>query len=297
MTMSEAASDENVVELVADNDEVEPIIVDEDMRLVEALIFASATAVTERSIKERLDESADVTSILGKLKELYKGRGVELTRAGNRWFFRTAPDLGDRLKLEKMVPRKLTRAGTETLAIIAYHQPVTRAEIEEIRGVVISKGTIDILLEEGWIKPKGRRHTPGRPVTWGTSDAFLDHFGLESLNDLPGIDELKAAGLLDSNQGLAAYNARAQEGETLLFDTEESDDVPEPLEGGDDTPTSEDAVAEDFADDIDGEAQGDEPGDDEDNSASSAESADGDSPQNDDDVEASPADEAVHKEQ
>ncbi len=255
MTVSEAASDENVVELVANNDELEAVIndeleqitVDEDMRLVEALIFASATAVTERSIKERLDESADVTSILGKLKALYKGRGVELTRAGNRWFFRTAPDLGDRLKLEKMVPRKLTRAGTETLAIIAYHQPVTRAEIEEIRGVVISKGTIDILLEEGWIKPKGRRHTPGRPVTWGTSDAFLDHFGLESLNDLPGIDELKAAGLLDSRQGLAAYNARANDSDTLLFDTEESDEMLEPLEGGDETPSSEEAMAEDFA--------------------------------------------------
>ena len=254
MTVSEAASDENVVELVADNDEIEPITVDEDMRLVEALIFASATAVTERSIKERLDESADVTSILGKLKELYKGRGVELTRAGNRWFFRTAPDLGDRLKLEKMVPRKLTRAGTETLAIIAYHQPVTRAEIEEIRGVVISKGTIDILLEEGWIKPKGRRHTPGRPVTWGTSDAFLDHFGLESLNDLPGIDELKAAGLLDSRQGLAAYNARANDADTLLFDTEDSDEVPEPLERGDDTPSVEEAMAEDFAEE--GEDEG-----------------------------------------
>ena len=231
MTVSEAASDENVVELVADNDELDAVIndeleqitVDEDMRLVEALIFASATAVTERSIKERLDESADVTSILGKLKALYKGRGVELTRAGNRWFFRTAPDLGDRLKLEKMVPRKLSRAGTETLAIIAYHQPVTRAEIEEIRGVVISKGTIDILLEEGWIKPKGRRHTPGRPVTWGTSDAFLDHFGLESLNDLPGIDELKAAGI-DFKEGVFPWIANGRslclgrsEGRTVLY--------------------------------------------------------------------------------
>jgi segregation and condensation protein B len=248
MTVSDAASDSSVIELVPDVDDADPLAIDEDLRLVEALLFASATAVTERTIAERLGDSADVTSILGRLKELYKGRGVELTRAGNRWFFRTAPDLGDRLKLEKMVPRKLSRAGTETLAIIAYHQPVTRAEIEEIRGVVISKGTIDILLEEGWIKPKGRRHTPGRPVTWGTSDAFLDHFGLESLNDLPGIDELKAAGLLDSRQGLAAYNARAEEGETLLFDTDESDEALDPLEDEDSLSTDA-AVAETFAED------------------------------------------------
>jgi segregation and condensation protein B len=193
-------------------------------------------------IAERLGDGVDIPSLLGKIKEMYKGRGVELTRAGNRWYFRTAPDLGDLLKLEKMVPRKLSRAGTETLAIIAYHQPVTRAEIEEIRGVVISKGTIDILLEEGWIKPRGRRHTPGRPMTWGTSESFLDHFGLESLNDLPGIEELKAAGLLDSRQGLAAYNARAEQGETLLFDTDESDEALEPLEYGEAPETDEPAV-------------------------------------------------------
>lgn len=221
------ASDE-----IANDDEAEVPSYDENVRLVEALIFASATPVTDRMISERLGEGININELLGRVKELYTGRGVELTRAGNRWFFRTAPDLGDRLKLEKMVPRKLSRAGTETLAIIAYHQPVTRAEIEEIRGVVISRGTIDILLEEGWIRPRGRRHTPGRPMTWGTSDAFLDHFGLESLNDLPGIEELKAAGLLDSRQGLAAYNARAEQGETLLFDTDESDEVLEPLDGG-----------------------------------------------------------------
>ena len=167
--------------------------------------------------------------MLERLKALYKGRGIELARAGNRWFFRTAPDLADRMKLEKIVPRKLSRAGIETLAIVAYHQPVTRAEIEEIRGVTISRGTIDILLEEGWIKPKGKRRTPGRPTTWGTSESFLDHFGLESLNDLPGIEELKAAGLLDSRQGMTSYTALAGEGDTLLFDTEESDEVPEPL--------------------------------------------------------------------
>ncbi len=250
MAVTDAASESSVVELVADNDEADAVAIEEDLRLVEALLFASASAVTEKVIAERLGEGVDIPSLLGRLKELYKGRGVELTRAGNRWFFRTAPDLGDRLKLEKMVPRKLSRAGTETLAIIAYHQPVTRAEIEEIRGVVISRGTIDILLEEGWIKPRGRRHTPGRPMTWGTSDAFLDHFGLESLNDLPGIEELKAAGLLDSRQGLAAYNARAEQGETLLFDTDESDEALDPLEDGDE-PTAEEAPAETFSDESD----------------------------------------------
>lgn len=256
MTISEVAAEPNVADVVPEGDDAEVEIeaeldaeseadveteaevpsYDETVRLVEALLFASATAVTEKMITERIGEGVNVSEVLDRVKEMYRGRGVELSRAGNRWFFRTAPDLGDRLKLEKMVPRKLSRAGTETLAIIAYHQPVTRAEIEEIRGVVISKGTIDILLEEGWIKPRGRRHTPGRPMTWGTSDAFLDHFGLESLNDLPGIEELKAAGLLDSRQGLAAYNARAEQGETLLFDTDESDEVLDPLSNEDDPP-------------------------------------------------------------
>lgn len=243
MTVSDAASD-NVVELVPEAPDEPERNFDEDMRLVEALVFASGSAVSEKAMADRLGEGADIPGILDRLKALYAGRGVELTRTNNRWFFRTAPDLGDRLKLEKMVPRKLSRAATETLAIIAYHQPVTRAEIEEIRGVVISKGTLDLLLEEGWIKPKGRRQTPGRPVTWGTSDAFLDHFGLEALSDLPGIDELKAAGLLDSRQGLAAYNARAKDGDTLLFDTDESDEMLEPLTDGDDVAAAGEETAD-----------------------------------------------------
>lgn len=229
MTMSETVTESTVAELGSNTDEPESQKIDNDLRLLEALMFASASAVTERAIAERLAEDADIPALLERLKKMYKGRGVELTRAGNRWYFRTAPDLGGRLKLEKIVPRKLSRAGVETLAIIAYHQPVTRAEIEEIRGVVISRGTLDILLEEGWIKPKGKRHTPGRPTTWGTSDTFLDHFGLESLNDLPGIEELKVAGLLDARQGVASYTARAGDGDTLLFDTDESDEVLEPL--------------------------------------------------------------------
>jgi segregation and condensation protein B len=256
MTMSETVTESKVAELGSNADEPESQKIDDDLRLLEALMFASASAVTERAIAERLAENADISALLERLKEMYKGRGVELTRAGNRWYFRTAPDLGDRLKLEKIVPRKLSRAGVETLAIIAYHQPVTRAEIEEIRGVAISRGTLDILLEEGWIKPKGKRHTPGRPTTWGTSDTFLDHFGLESLNDLPGIEELKVAGLLDARQGVVSYTARAGDGDTLLFDTDESDEVLEPLAEDDVQSGPTDGVSELEVENSSGEAEG-----------------------------------------
>src|SRR5512135_1072143 len=167
----------------------------EALRLIEALLFASAAPVEEAGIAERLPEGADVPGLLAELEAQYRGRGVNVVRVAGGWTFRTAPDLAQRLKLETTVQRRLSRAAVETLAIIAYHQPVTRAEIEEIRGVQISKGTIDTLLESGWITPKGRRETVGRPVTWGTTDEFLQHFGLGEINDLPGMDELKAAGL------------------------------------------------------------------------------------------------------
>ena len=205
-----------------------------DLRVLEALLFASSEPVSERVIGERLGEGSDVPALLEQLRALYQGRGVELLQGNGRWSFRTAPDVTERLKLEKLVPRKLSRAAIETLAIIAYHQPVTRAEIEEIRAVAVSSGTVDILLEEGWIKPRGRKEVPGRPVMWGTSNAFLDHFGLESLQDLPGIEELRAAGLLDSRRGVSAYGTRGSS-DTLLFDTEESEEAIEPLthaEGG-----------------------------------------------------------------
>ena len=166
------------------------------LRLIEALLFASASPVEEASIADRLPEDTDVTALLAELAEHYSGRGVHLVKIAGGWTFRTAPDIGPRLKLETTVQRRLSRAAVETLAIIAYHQPVTRAEIEEIRGVQISKGTIDTLLEAGWIMPKGRRETVGRPVTWGTSESFLHHFGLGEIADLPGMDELKAAGLI-----------------------------------------------------------------------------------------------------
>jgi len=221
---------ESVAEQVAEQDADRQQRMAEELRVLEALLFASSEPVTERAISERLGERADVPALLEDLKRYYEGRGVELLQANGRWSFRTAPDVTERLRLEKLVPRKLSRAAIETLAIVAYHQPVTRAEIEEIRGVVVSTGTVDILLEEGWIKPRGRKQVPGRPVMWGTSNAFLDHFGLESIQDLPGIDELRAAGLLDSRGGVA-YATRG--GDTLLFDTEESDEALEPLIGGD----------------------------------------------------------------
>jgi segregation and condensation protein B len=204
----------------------------EDLRVAEALLFATKEPLSERAIGERLGEGADVTGVLEELRAQYAEGGVHLVQAGGRWYFRTDPSLGDRLHLEKLVPRKLSRAAIETLAIIAYHQPVTRAEIEEIRGVIVSSGTLDILLEEGWIKPKGHKPVPGRPVMWGTTSAFLDHFGLESVQDLPGLDELKAAGLLDSRRGVGAYATRADDSGTAPFDTDESDEALEPLTSG-----------------------------------------------------------------
>jgi segregation and condensation protein B len=169
----------------------------QQLRLVEALLFAAAEPLGEAAIAGRLPDGADVAGLLAELEAVYRQRGVTLVRVAGRWAMRTAPDLAPHLLLERTVSRKLSRAAVETLAIVAYHQPVTRAEIEEIRGVALSKGTLDVLMESGWIRPKGRRQTPGRPVTWVTTDEFLTHFGLDALGELPGLDELKAAGLLD----------------------------------------------------------------------------------------------------
>jgi segregation and condensation protein B len=169
-----------------------------NLRIVEALLFASPESVTEEAIAERLPSETDVPALLAELVAHYDGRGVAPTKIGGRWSFRTAEDLGPRLKIKVKRTRRLSRAGLETLAIVAYHQPITRAEIEEIRGVGLSRGTIDLLLEIGWIRPSGRRRTPGRPLQWRTTDEFLQHFGLESLDDLPGREEMKAAGLLDA---------------------------------------------------------------------------------------------------
>lgn len=165
-------------------------------RIAEAMIFASSEPVPEKQIARKLPAGANVESVMRRLAEHYAGRGVNLLHVGDCWAFRTAPDVAFSITDEKVEPRRLSRAALEVLAIVAYHQPATRAEIEEIRGVSTSKGTLDLLLEAGWVRLRGRRRTPGRPVTYGTTTEFLDHFGLEEIGDLPGIDELKGAGLL-----------------------------------------------------------------------------------------------------
>jgi segregation and condensation protein B len=166
-------------------------------RIVEAMLFAAAEPLDEAEMLRRIEDGVELERVLERLRAHYAGRGVNLTRVGKKWFFRTAADLNWILAREQVEEKKLSRAALETLAIIAYHQPATRAEIEEIRGVAISKGTLDTLLETGWIRLRGRRKAPGRPITYGTTDAFLMHFGLEQIGDLPGLDELKAAGLFD----------------------------------------------------------------------------------------------------
>jgi len=169
---------------------------DEFMRAVEAALFASGTPLTPEEIAQYAGEG-DVATALGQLAKHYGGRGIELVERGGRWHFQTAPDLAHLLRRTREEPRRLSRAATETLAIIAYHEPVSRAEIEAIRGVQISKGTIDVLMDAGWVRAAGRREGPGRPLLYATTAEFLSHFGLGSRRDLPGIDDLKAAGLLD----------------------------------------------------------------------------------------------------
>lgn len=168
------------------------------LRMLEALLFASPEPVPERDLAQRLPEGSNIAALLDELRQEYEGRGVNLTRIDDRWAFRTSSDLSYLLRDEVEEQKKLSRVALETLAIIAYHQPVTRAEIEEVRGVSISRGTLDVLLETGWIKLRGRRRTPGRPVTFGTTPQFLDHFDLEQVGDLPGLAELKGAGLLSA---------------------------------------------------------------------------------------------------
>jgi segregation and condensation protein B len=168
------------------------------LRMVEALLFASADPLSLEELTLRLPDNTDVLGLLEELQRMYAPRGVNLVRVAGKWCFRTAEDLAFLMQRNVEEQRKLSRAALETLAIIAYHQPVTRAEIEEIRGVSTSKGTLDVLLETTWIRMRGRRRTPGRPVTYGTTEQFMIHFGLDSIKDLPGLEELKGAGLLDS---------------------------------------------------------------------------------------------------
>jgi segregation and condensation protein B len=210
----------------------------EELRLVEALLFAASAPLDEASLRERLPEGTDVPALLDELARHYETRGVNVVRVASGWTLRTAPDVAPRLKLTQRVARKLSRAAIETLAVVAYHQPVTRAEIEAIRGVIISRGTLDTLMEAGWIAPKGRKQTVGRPVTWGTTEEFLLHFGLESIADLPGIDELRAAGLVGPrsvatlSETMGDAEARLPQGpaevETDVEREPETEPVPEP---------------------------------------------------------------------
>ncbi len=223
------------------NPELEPDARTEILRLAEAVLFAAVEPLDEASIAAQLPPDTDVATVLDDLRRLYAGRGINLVNVGGKWALRTAPDLADRLKIEREAQRRLSRAAHETLAVVAYHQPVTRAEIEEIRGVGLSKGTMDVLLEAGWIRPGRRRNAPGRPLTWVTTEAFLSHFGLESLKELPGIQELKAAGLLDTRPAVSIYAASAAADE-LPFDSptgeaETPEEVDEPLDYEDETGT------------------------------------------------------------
>jgi segregation and condensation protein B len=198
----------------------------EELRLIEALLFAAGEPLDEKALAKRLPEGVDVRAALRRLQTEYAPRGVNLVHVGAKWAFRTANDLAWLLTHESVQPRKLSRAAMETLAIIAYHQPVTRAEVEEIRGVSAAKGTIDVLLETGWIRPRGRRKAPGRPLTFGTNDAFLSHFGIESLGDLPGLEELKGAGMFDGVLP-AGFDVPMPSDDPTLRDDED------PLEPGD----------------------------------------------------------------
>lgn len=178
------------------------LLKEENLRLLEALLFAADKPLTPKIMQAYLGDDADLGDLLETLKKRYASKGINLRKIGKSWAFRTAPDLQDRLELKREVTKKLSRAAIETLSIIAYHQPVTRAEIEAIRGVATNKGTLDLLMEAKFVRPGKRRETPGRPLTWVTTDDFLDNFGMESLKELPGIAELKAAGLLDSRSAM-----------------------------------------------------------------------------------------------
>ena len=203
-----------------------PVERPEELRLIEALLFAAGEPLDDKTLRSRLPEGVDIASAMRRLQAESAPRGVNLMRIAGKWTFRTANDLAWLLSRESVEPKKLSRAATETLAIIAYHQPVTRAEIEEIRGVTVSKGTVDVLMETGWIRPRGRRKAPGRPLTFGTTQTFLEHFGLEAIGDLPGLDELKGTGLFDGRLP-AGFSVPLPSDDAALREDED------PLEPGD----------------------------------------------------------------
>jgi segregation and condensation protein B len=217
---------EKRVSMLNEDSDQDAAVRPEELRLIEALLFAAGEPIDEKLLARRLPAGVDVRATLRTLQAEYAPRGVNLVHIGGKWVFRTANDLSWLLTHESVQPKKLSRAAMETLAIIAYHQPVTRAEIEDIRGVTAAKGTIDVLLETGWIRPRGRRKAPGRPLTYGTNETFLSHFGLEALSDLPGLDELKGAGLIEGSMPVG-FSVPMPSDDPSLRDDED------PLEPGD----------------------------------------------------------------
>lgn len=197
-------------------------------RLLEALVFASERPLTVAELQTFFPKDVDIHAMLTELQQTYENRGFNLVEIADKWSFRSATDLAPYLRKEKTVQRKLSRATVETLAIVAYHQPITRAEIEEIRGVSVAQGTLDILLQAGWVKPGKRRETPGRPTTWITTEEFLQHFGISAIEDLPGFDELKSSGLLDKNRPAALFPGADAESSALAEALAE-DDIPEDM--------------------------------------------------------------------
>ncbi len=190
-------------------------MIDKDLKLLEAILFASSEPVEERDLKEKIDKGENLKNLLNELQKFYASRGINLIKTGNKWSFRTSPDLSNELTIFKTQKRKLSRAALETLSIIAYQQPITRSEIENIRGVQMGRGSIDHLMEIGWIKPSGRKNIPGKPTLWSTTDLFIEHFGLNDLSDLPSKNELKASGFLDKRAAIATISDLAKNDDSI----------------------------------------------------------------------------------
>ena len=190
-------------------------MINKDIKLIEAILFASGEPIEERDLSEKIKNKKELINILNELKEFYKSRGINLVKTGTKWSFRTAQDLSDDLTIFKTQKRKLSRAALETLSIIAYQQPITRSEIENIRGVQMGRGSIDHLMEIGWIKPSGRKNIPGKPTLWSTTEIFIEHFGLNDLSDLPNKEELKASGFLDKRAAIATIGDLAKNDEQI----------------------------------------------------------------------------------
>lgn len=190
-------------------------MIDKDLKLLEAILFASSEPVEERDLKEKIDKGENLKNLLNELQKFYASRGINLIKTGDKWSFRTSPDLSSELTIFKTQKRKLSRAALETLSIVAYQQPITRSEIENIRGVQMGRGSIDHLIEIGWIKPSGRKNIPGKPTLWSTTDLFIEHFGLKNISDLPSKDELKASGFLDKRSAIATISDLAKSNDNV----------------------------------------------------------------------------------